>query len=130
MDCPACGGPTIAYTVPAVYKPLLPGSEPGAATCTHCLALQPVEGPPDGDPDFQTISDAFPSTVEAALPMALALGLLSSLALYRSEISTLFEAVEEAGADPMLVVDRLASDANIDCHVDLGGRRRQLEQLR
>lgn len=129
MDCTECGSPTIAYAIPAVYKPLLPGSESGAATCTRCLALLPVDDPPEEEPDFQEISDAFPSTVEAALPMALALGLLSSLALYRSEISTLLEAVEHAGADPMLVVDRLASDPDVQSHVDLDGRRRQLEQL-
>jgi hypothetical protein len=40
--------------------------------------------------------------------MALVVGLLSSLAVYRQEISALLEVVERAGVDPLLVVDRLA----------------------
>jgi len=129
MDCPECDGETLAFEVPADLRDLLPGSDPGAAICRRCLAMRPVADPPADHPDFQTISDAFPSRPAAALPMALAIGLLDSLALYRSEIRTLFERVERAGADPMLVVDRLAADSGVDPHVDLDGRRRQLEQL-
>lgn len=129
MDCQACGSPTIVYAVPEEYRQSLPEPVPGAATCTECLALQPVENPPSGTPDFQRISDAFPSDAAAGLPMALAVGLLSSLALNRSEIASLFEAVEHAGTDPMLVVDRLLEDRSLSPHVDLGARRRQLEQL-
>lgn len=129
MDCPDCGELVLRFAVPEAFRELLPGSEPGAGICTHCLALHPVAQPPTGDPDCQRISDAFPSNPRAGVPMALAVGLLDQFALYRSEISTLFEHVERAGADPMLVVDRLASDPSVDSHVDLAGRRRQLEQL-
>lgn len=129
MECPDCGEPVLQFVVPEKFRELLPGTEPGVGICTHCLALHPVADPPPGEPDCQRISDAFPSDSEAAVPMALAVGLLDQFALYRSEIGALFEHVERAGTDPMLVVDRLASDASIDSHVDLAGRRRQLEQL-
>ncbi|MEF8975386.1 MAG: DUF6276 family protein [Halapricum sp.] len=129
MECPDCGEPVIEFAVPEAFRELLPGDEPGVGICTHCLALHPVAEPPPDDPDLQRISDAFPSNSEAAVPMALAVGLLDRIALYRSEIGTLFEHVERAGTDPMLVVDRLAGDPSIDSHADLDGRRRQLEQL-
>lgn len=129
MDCPECGSLIVEFEVPVQFRELLPGDEPGVGVCTHCLALHPVDDPPAGQPNCQRISDAFPASPDAAVPMALAVGLLDRFALYRSEIATLFEAVERAGSDPMLVVDRLASDPTIDSHVDLDGRRRQLEQL-
>lgn len=129
MDCPKCGSPVVEFEVPEQFRELLPGDESGVGVCTHCLALHPVSDPPATDPDVQRISDAFPSNPDAGVPMALAIGLLDRFALYRSEIATLFEAVERAGTDPMLVVDRLASDPAVDSHVDLEGRRRQLEQL-
>ncbi|QSG12242.1 Uncharacterized protein HSBGL_1831 [Halapricum desulfuricans] len=129
MDCPECGSAVVAFEVPEQFRELLPGDEAGVGVCTHCLTLRPVADPPTGQPDCQRISDAFPTNPDAAVPMALAVGLLDRFALYRSEIATLFDAVERAGTDPMLVVDRLAADPTVDSHVDLDGRRRQLEQL-
>ncbi|QCC50318.1 DUF6276 family protein [Halapricum salinum] len=129
MDCPECSHAVLRFAVPDDLTEYLPGDEPGVGICTHCLALSPVTDPPAETPDFQRISDALPSNPDAAVPMVLALGLLDRFALYRSEIGALFEHVERAGADPMLVVDRLASDETVDSHVDLAGRRRQLEQL-
>jgi hypothetical protein len=129
MDCPDCGSEALAFEVPESSREHLPGEESGVAICTHCLALQPVPEPPTATPNLAQISDAFPSDQGAAVPMALLLGLLDSLALYRSEISVLLESVERAGTDPLLVVDRLADDPAIDAQADLRGRRRQLEQL-
>jgi hypothetical protein len=129
MDCPECGGDLQAFPVPADLRQHLPGEEPGAALCARCLALQPVDDPPADPPDFREISDAFPANSDAAVPMAIAVGLLSSLALYRQEIAALLETVERAGSDPLLVIDRLATDPDLDPHVDLAGRRRQLERL-
>mgnify|MGYP000636902111 CR=1 FL=1 len=128
MDCPECDSSVVEFAVPEQFQELLPGDEPGVAVCTHCLTLHPADGKAS-DPDLQRISDAFPSDPDAAVPMALAVGLLDQFALYRSEIGTLFEAVERAGADPLLVIDRLAADPTVDSHIDLAGRRRQLEQL-
>jgi hypothetical protein len=89
-----------------------------------------VGEPPDAVPDLASISDALPRDDAAAVPLALLLGLLENLALYRAEIDDLATAVERAGVDPLLVFDRLAADPAIDAATDLRGRRRQLEQLR
>ncbi|MEF8883270.1 MAG: DUF6276 family protein [Halapricum sp.] len=129
MGCPDCGGETLAFQVPGEFRPLLPGEESGVALCTRCLALHPDPDPPAELPNLQDASDAFPTDPGAAIPMALAVGLLESLALYRSEISELLAAVERAGSDPLLVLDRLARDPDLEPGVDLAGRRRQVEQL-
>ena len=129
MDCPDCGAETLSFPVPAELREFLPGDEPGAAICTRCLALHPVPDPPADQPDFQSVSTAFPGSTDAAVPMALLVGLLENLALYRAEISDLLARVERAGTDPLLVLDRLAYDEDVDADVDLAGRRTQLEQL-
>jgi hypothetical protein len=61
--------------------------------------------------------------------MALVVGLLESLALNRPQIEGLLERVERAGNDPMLILERLADDPDLNPAMDLRGRRRQLEQL-
>lgn len=127
MDCLDCGGDVVAFRVPSEYRAHVPGEEPGVALCTRCLSLQPVADPPADPPTFDAVSTAFSD--DAGIQLALMLGLLDSLALYREEIAALLEAVERAGVDPLLVLDRLAADPEIDAAVDLRGRRRQLEQL-
>jgi hypothetical protein len=129
MDCPECGATTVAFPVPQEYRSLLPGDQSGAALCRRCLSLHPVADPPGDSPAFQGVSDAFPSSREAAVPMVLAVGLLENLALYRSEIADLLDRVEREGTDPLLVLDRLARDSDLDPTADLATRRRQLEQL-
>jgi len=129
MDCPDCMAGTLAFPVPAEYRSLLPGEEPGAALCRQCLSLYPEPDPPGEPPEFRRVSDAFPANPDAAVPVALVVGLLDSLALYRSEIGDLLAAAERAGTDPLLVLDRLARDPDLEPAVDLAGRRRQLEQL-
>ncbi len=129
MRCPDCGVDLVTFVVPSTYRKHLPGSELTAGLCPRCLALEPVSEPVDTEPEFDRVSDAFPTETDAALPMALLVGLLSNLALYRAEISELLEAVERAGTDPLLVLDRLHHDPSIETDIDLAGRRRQLEQL-
>jgi hypothetical protein len=129
MDCPACGARTVAFAVPDEYRDLLRGEEPGAALCTRCLRLHPVGDPPAEDPDLTAVSDAFPGNAAAAVPLALLVGLLDSLATHRAEITDLLAAVERAGTDPFLAVDRLADDPGVDAAVDLRRRRHQLEQF-
>jgi len=129
MDCQACGAETVVFAVPRTYREYLPGEEPGAALCTHCLTLQPVADPPADPPDFGPVSDAIPESREAAVPLALLVGLLENLALYRTEVEDLLAAVERAGVDPLLVLDRLDRDPDVDAVADLGRRRHQLEQL-
>lgn len=130
MDCTDCGTQTVSFSVPVAYEEFVPGGESAVGLCPHCLALQPVDttdGPETAG--FSRVSDAFPTEPDAAVPMALLVGLLDSLALYRSEISTLLARVERAGTDPLLVLDRLALDESIEATFDVEGRRRQLEQL-
>jgi len=127
MECQECSAPTVSFVVPAEYESHLPGEESAVALCTRCLTIQPTTEPTD-QPDFGRVSDGFPSG-EAAVPLALLLGLLENLALYRSEITELLDAVERAGTDPLLALDRLAADPDIETELDLTGRRRQLEQL-
>jgi hypothetical protein len=129
MECPDCRHETLAFRVPETLRDTLPGDEPGAALCPHCLDLSPVDDPPAALPDFGRVSEAFPTHADAAVPMAMLVGLVSNLALYRSEISTLLTRVERAGTDPLLVLDRLAHDPSIEAEPDLERRRRQLEQL-
>jgi len=127
MDCLDCGTQTVSFDVPSNLRECAPESAAAAALCTACLGLHPAD---DSDPDldFGSVSHAFP-TGEAAVPMALLVGLLSSLALHRDEIATLVERVEAAGTDPLLVLDRLAADREVDSAVDVERRRHQLEQL-
>jgi hypothetical protein len=125
MDCPDCGAATVAFAVPDGLDEF---DEPVAALCTRCLALHSTEST-NSNPDFTAVSDAFP-TGAAAVPMALAIGLLDSLVLHRETVETLLERVEQAGTDPLLVIDRLANDPTLDPKTDLATRRRQVAQLR
>ena len=130
MDCPDCGSEVVAFAVPDDFREFVPGTETEVALCTHCLALHPAPtADTDSKTDFAAVSSDFPSN-EAAIPMALAVELLDSLAVYRSEVEALLERVERAGADPLLVLDRLAADPDLDPQVDLDRRRRQLESVR
>lgn len=129
MDCPECDTRMVVFRVPPDLRDHLPGEDPGAAICPRCLGLRPVVDPPDERPDFRRIDDSFPTESEAAIPMALVVGLLSSLAIHRQEISTLLVHVERAGVDPLLVIDRLSVADGVETAIDLQGRRRQLEQL-
>ena len=128
MDCQDCGATTVPFAVPAEFVDCVPGSESTVALCPRCLALQPASEPAE-DPAFERVSDEFPTNPDAAVPLALLLGLIENLALYRAEITELLEAVERAGTDPLLALDRLAADPTIETELELSGRRRQLEQL-
>jgi hypothetical protein len=131
MNCPDCGVSTVAFDVPAEFVDCVPGSTSAVGLCPECLGLSPITAGteiPD-NPEFERISDNFPTETNGAVAMALLVGLLENLALYRSEISLLLERVERAGTDPLLVLDRLATDPGIETELDLQGRRRQLEQL-
>lgn len=128
MDCPHCGTETIRFAVQGEYREFVPGEEGEVAFCPRCLTLSPADDAPES-PSFDAAPDAFPTAPDAAVPMAILLGLLDNLALYRSEIASLLDDVERAGADPLLVLDRLATDPAVETDLDLSGRRRQLEQL-
>ncbi|WP_435180648.1 DUF6276 family protein [Halorussus sp. AFM4] len=128
MTCPECGGEQVAFRVPADLREYLPETSAFAALCARCLRLEPADDAPDGEPDFARIGDAFPGG-ETGAAMALAVGLLDSLALYRGEIGALLERVERGGTDPLLVLDRLDAEPGVEPDFDLDRRRTQAEQL-
>lgn len=131
MACAACDAPTIVFSVPERYRAYAPDESAAATLCTRCLTVESAAASIDSssEPEFARVSDAFPTTADAAVPLSLALGLCSSLATNRSAIETLLEAVERAGTDPLLVLDRLSADPSIEPAIDLERRRHQLEQL-
>jgi hypothetical protein len=126
MVCSECEGEVVRLAVPEELREHVRGWE-AAGVCSRCLALQPAEAA-DDDPDWSAFGEAFPDG-EAAVPMALVVGLLDQLALNRSALSALVERAERAGADPRLVLDRLATSGSIQANYDIDRRRRQLEQL-
>ena len=132
MTCPECGSEQVGFRVPADLREYLPEETEVAALCTYCLTLEPADGETASEtadsPDFDRISDAFPAG-ETGVAMALAVGLLDSLALCRDEIAALLERVERGGTDPLLVLDRLDADSTVEPHFDLDRRRTQAEQL-
>lgn len=126
----------LCVSVPDEYRDYAPDEARTVAFCPHCLTLESVataraEEPnaDEYDPDFRRVSDAFPTEPERAIPLALALGLCSSLATNRSAIESLLRAVERAGTDPLLVIDRLVADPEVEPAIDLERRQHQLEQL-
>ena len=129
MSCPACGGETLSVPISADLREFLPAETTAVTVCRTCLAISPTDDVPASVPDLTVLDDAIPTRDEAAVPLVLVVGLLDSLALHRAEITALLERIERAGTDPLLVVDRLADAYGEDAHVDLAGRRRQLEQL-
>ncbi|OAQ51889.1 hypothetical protein HTG_14655 [Natrinema mahii] len=131
MDCPECDSPTLSMAVPAEHRDHVPAESGAIAVCPRCLTLEPIgdAGAAGNDTDFSRISDAFPTDPESAVPLALAIGLCSSLATNRPAIEGLLESVERAGTDPLLVLDRLVADPSVEPAVDLERRRHQLEDL-
>lgn len=130
MTCSECGSEQLEFTVPEELREYLRGDSAHVALCTRCLTLDPVEDAPEELPDFTEISDAFPNKPETAAALALAVGLLAdSLTLHRAEIEALLERVEHAGTDPLLALDYLATDPDIEPAFDWERRQVQLEQL-
>lgn len=134
MSCPECDSPLVSFTVPPDLRECAPATTETLAICTRCLTLFPATsvsesvGDAESVPDFSRVSDSFPAG-EAAIPMALALGLLESLALNRAEIEQLIERVERAGADPLLLLDQLDRQGSVNPRWDVDRRRHQLEQF-
>ncbi|RZH68445.1 DUF6276 family protein [Natrinema altunense] len=143
MTCSECGAPTVLFSVPTEYRTDAPSAAAVVSFCTRCLSLEPAprsdrdgaetdEGAPAATattPDFERVSDAFPTRPERAVPFALALGLCPSLATNRTAIELLLREVEGAGGDPLLLLERLSDDPSVEPAFDLERRRHQLEQL-
>lgn len=127
MDCPNCRARCVVFDVPAEYREHAPDEAERAALCPECLTLAAADGPSDSR--FDRISSAFPTDEAAAVPLAIAIGLLDSLALHRRSLQELIPAAEAAGADPLLLLDRLHVQGGVDPSFDIARRRHQLEQL-
>ena len=126
-SCPNCGGDAIAFTVPADLRAYAPDSGAHAALCSTCLRTHAAgDGP--ADPTFAAVHESFPDG-EAGAALALALGLLDSLALRRDAIDDCCSYAERAGADVLLTLDRLATADGLEPHFDIERRRHQLAEL-
>lgn len=130
MECPNCRAATVVFDVPTEYREHAPEEAERLGLCPECLTLTPAgTDPGDGtDPRFDRISSAFPDD-EPAVPLAIGIGLLDSLALNRTSIETLFRAAETAGADPLLLLDRLHVQGGVNPEFDIDRRRHQIEQF-
>lgn len=127
MTCPVCGGGRVAFAVPAPLRQHAPESAGHAAVCTSCLRIHAAGRAPSA-PAFERIHPAFPSG-EAGAALALALGLLDSLALRRDAIDDCCAYAERAGADVLLTLDRLADAEGLDPQFDVERRRHQLTEM-
>lgn len=128
MTCPACGGDVVVFTVPPSLRAHAPGSGEAAALCVSCLRTHATDRAPAAAPSFEAVHPAFP-TGEAGAALALALGLLDSLALRRADIDDCCSHAERAGADVLLTLDRLATAEGVDPHFDAERRRIQVAEL-
>lgn len=129
MACPACGAETIVAPVPDARREDAPDDADAISLCTTCLTVQPSDDEPPDDPDFSQVSEAFPMRLDPAVTLALIVHHCDSLATNRTTLESLLEAVERAGVDPLLTIDRLLDDPSIEPAVDLERRRHQLEDL-
>lgn len=128
MNCPNCGARLVVFEIPEAYREFVPETAETGGLCPSCLELVAAPGH-EADDRFDRLSTAFPGDEAAAVPLAIAIGLLDSLALHRSDIESLLESVERAGTDPLLVLDRLHAQGGVQPDFDLKRRRHQLEQL-
>lgn len=126
MDCPECGDEMVTFTVPAVAREAAPGDT--AAICPACLTVVEANEA-DDRPEFSRLVESFPEGETGAV-MAVAVGLLvESMVLNKAAIADLLAVVEDMGADPWLVLERLAASPTVQPNADLGRARNQLEQL-
>lgn len=125
MPCARCEAPTVAVAVPESLADAAPAD--AILVCTRCLTVEPAESG-EADPDLERISEALPPGEPGVAALVL-VGLLESLATNRQDIEVVIEEMEAAGGDPLLVLEDLANDPDLDPAVALERRRHQLEQL-
>lgn len=125
MPCSRCEATTVAVGVPESLSAFAPGE--AVLVCTRCLTVEPTETG-ESDPDLDRISEALPEG-DVGVAVLLLVDRLDSLALNRADIEDLVAFLEDEGVDPLLVLDRLAEQPDLDPVVAIGRRRHQLEQL-
>ncbi|CAI48225.1 small CPxCG-related zinc finger protein [Natronomonas pharaonis DSM 2160] len=128
MNCPSCDVPLVVFDVPVTYRDYIPEGAERAGLCPECLALAAAEDAA-AESRFERITSSFPTDEDAAVPLAIAVGLLDSLALNRQALEELLTDVESAGVDPLLVLDRLHVQGGTNPEFDIERRRHQLTQL-
>ncbi|MFB6107976.1 MAG: DUF6276 family protein [Haloplanus sp.] len=130
MSCSACDGRTVPFDVPQALREYAPEGGARATLCTTCLRTAPSDCDDDAV-DLEGLRAVVPEfpTGEAGAALALALGMLDSLALRRETIDDCCAYAERAGADVLLTLDRLADAETVDPHFDIDRRRPQLAQL-
>mgnify|MGYP006283160931 CR=1 FL=1 len=129
MQCSECRGDVTAFEVPADLREFAPGD--AATICTQCLtvaAADPANARPAEEVRFEDIVESFPPGT-AGVRMALVVGMLSSLALNRSNAGTVVEDLAADDVDAMLILEDLEGEGSLQPRVAIGRRRRQLEQL-
>lgn len=129
MGSSACAhDDVLTFPVPSDLHEMTPDGAAQVSICKECFEL--VGNNEDSEePDFKRLHESFP-TGETGAAMALAIGLIvDSLALHREEITALFDYVSDRGADPWLVLERLASDPDVGPRDTIDRSSRQLEQL-
>jgi len=128
MECPDCGGDALVLDVPADLREHAPDGAARVAFCPDCFSLTAAPGADaSAEPAFERLGPRAP-TGRAGVAFALLCGHLDSLALHRSRVEVLVAAVEDAGGDPLLALDRLVA-AGVDPGFDLQRRRTQLSEL-
>ncbi|MCU4926595.1 DUF6276 family protein [Halobacteria archaeon AArc-dxtr1] len=132
MACSRCERPTVAFAVPEKYREYAPETTAIATICSQCLAVSAGGENRDVSGDvaaFDPISDAYPTDPDAGVVLSLLLDQCDSLATNRAAIETLLLDLERRGVDPLLTIDRLLADSDVEPAIDLDRRRHQLEQL-
>ena len=125
MACARCESAMVDVAVPESLQPYAPADS--VSVCTNCLTIEPADGGGAAG-DLDAISEELPEG-DAGVGTLLLVDLLDSLATNRADIEGLIDELEAEGADPMLALDRLASEPELDPVVNIDRRRTQLEQL-
>ena len=125
-----CGSETAVGPVPEDCRDIIDGDTGALLVCRRCLAIEPAdESITEMTPVVTDISSALPSDAETAVAVVILVELLESLALNRREIETVVDYLERSGVDPLLALDRLASERRTADRVDLDRRQHQLAQV-
>ncbi|MFB6093204.1 MAG: DUF6276 family protein [Haloquadratum sp.] len=129
-SCPACERPLCRLDVPPALREFAPSESPVVGSCPRCLRTYALEetGPAEDQCGRADLPDGIPDG-EGGVALALAVGLLDSLATNRAAIQALVEHAERSGVDVFLALDRLTDDESLEPHASLARRRQQLASL-
>lgn len=127
--CPECSGPTVVRPLPPELRGYLPGDPETIGICPRCVVVSPVDEPSADPVTDESLPATLPDDEDTRLTLVTLVTLLSSLALYREECEELVARLERQGVDPILALERLATDPDVELPFDVARRRAQLVQL-